>query len=164
LATSGVAGAPLDDLLSRADEALVTARRRGDLVATSTVRDRDFPALLVGTALLTDTDPRLFPAVDALMRSAGLKTVRASDCDRAIDAVRTERPDLLLLDLLSPALRGFDMLRWLADYHTRPRTIVLAGRGQDDEVTQAFELGADDYVTRPFTPGDLIARMTRLLR
>jgi two-component system response regulator MtrA len=111
-----------------------------------------------------DGDLQVSPPIDRLMQGAGLRTIRATDGPHALDAVHRERPDVLLLDLMKPALRGFDVLHALGLQDTRPHIVVLAAREHEEAVTRAFELGADDYVTRPFTPQDLLVRVTRLMR
>lgn len=163
-ATAG-AGASFDTLLTDADEAFVTARHTGEVVATGAqVRGSEPVPPLNGTAVLMDGDLQVSPPIDRLMQGAGLRTIRTANGAHALDAVQRERPDVLLLDLMKPALRGFDVLQALGPQDTRPHIVVLAAREHEAEVTRAFELGADDYVTRPFSPQDLLVRVTRLMR
>jgi DNA-binding response OmpR family regulator/HPt (histidine-containing phosphotransfer) domain-containing protein len=155
----------LDDLIADADEALVTARRQGDLVATRPTRDltKTMPSF-GGTAIFTKGDPALTPVVDRMMRAAGFDSVHAIDTDQTVDAVQTEHPDVLLLDLMAPGLSSLDILRRLAPRESRPPVVLLTASGRDDDVARAFELGADDYVIKPFTSEELRMRVTRLLR
>jgi DNA-binding response OmpR family regulator len=80
--------------------------------------------------------------------------------------VRAHSPDVLVLDLMMPKLSGFDVLTQLGQTPDapRPKIIVLSGRGREPDVVRAFELGADDYMTKPFNPQELMARIARLLK
>jgi two-component system, OmpR family, alkaline phosphatase synthesis response regulator PhoP len=78
--------------------------------------------------------------------------------------VKTVRPAVLVLDLMMPKLTGFDVLARLREMAVRPRVIVLSARGREEDVMRAFDLGADDYMAKPFSPQELLARITRLLR
>jgi DNA-binding response OmpR family regulator len=155
----------LDDLLVDADEALVTARRHGDLVATRPTREltKTVPSF-GGTAIFTKGDPALTPVVDRMMRAAGFDSVHAIDTDRTVDAVQAEHPDVLLLDLMAPGVSSLDILQRLAPRDSRPPIVLLTASGRDEDVARAFELGADDYVIKPFTSEELRTRVTRLLR
>jgi DNA-binding response OmpR family regulator len=165
VATTVAAGATLDVLLAEADDVLASSRYHGTLASTSGERAGTAgPAVSAGTAVLADDDPDVAQIVDAAMRAAGFKTVLAFDGQRAVDAVQAEHPDVLLLDLMMPKLSGFDVLQFLREHDTLPRVVVLSARGREDDVTRAFDLGADDYVTKPFSPQELLVRVTRLLR
>jgi DNA-binding response OmpR family regulator len=89
----------------------------------------------------------------------------AFDGVEALASLEQNRPEVLILDLMMPKLGGFDLLSRLRDREgPRPRVIVLSARGREEDVTRAFDLGADDYVTKPFNPQELLARVARLLR
>jgi len=84
----------------------------------------------------------------------------------ALDQVRRERPDLILLDLMLPGLSGFDVL---ADLRGRPETadlpvVILTARGNEEDRIRGLELGADDYITKPFSPKELLLRVKAVLR
>jgi len=116
------------------------------------------------TILLAEDDPDVLHIIDTRLRAAGYRTVLALDGQQALDALGTESPAVLLLDLMMPKLTGFDVLIKLRERAVRPRTIVVSARGRDEDVTRAFELGADDYVNKPFNPEELVARIARLTR
>ena len=145
---------PLDAMLAQADLALAADRvaRSGSQPGRTTV-------------LLAEDDPDVIQIIDARLRAAGYRTVLALDGQQTLDAVDRESPAVVLLDLMMPKLTGFDVLLRLRDRTgPRPRTIVVSARGRDEDVARAFELGADDYVTKPFNPEELVARIARLLR
>lgn len=144
----------LDAMLERADLALAADRvaRSGSLPGTAPV-------------LLAEDDPDVLHIVDARLRAAGYRTVLALDGQQALDAVERESPAVLVLDLMMPKVTGFDVLRRLRERTgPRPKTIVVSARGRDEDVVRAFDLGADDYLTKPFNPDELLARVARLTR
>jgi DNA-binding response OmpR family regulator/HPt (histidine-containing phosphotransfer) domain-containing protein len=150
---SGAQGSTLETLIERADLALAEERvRRGEGASRR-------PAVLVA-----EDDPDVMHIVDARLKSAGYRTLLAFYGQQTLDVIDADAPAVLLLDLMMPKLTGFDVLTRLRALPTRPRTIVLSGRGRDEDVTRAFELGADDYLTKPFNPDELIARVARLTR
>jgi len=128
-------------------------------IATSAV----VPA--VRTLVLAEDDPDVTRIVDAQARGAGYRTVLAFDGEQAMAAVRAHAPDALVLDLMMPKLNGFDVLTQIRDGPApRPRIIVLSGRAREQDVMRAFDLGADDYMTKPFNPQELMARVGRLFK
>lgn len=116
------------------------------------------------TIVLADDDPDVTRMVDSQARGAGYRTVLALDGEQALAAVRAHAPDALVLDLMMPKLNGFDVLTQIHEGPApRPRIIVLSGRGREQDVMRAFDLGADDYMTKPFNPQELMARIARLI-
>jgi DNA-binding response OmpR family regulator len=147
------AAGSFDALLARADMALAEAR-----VAGSDHSER--PVVLVA-----EDDPDVQEVVDTHLRGAGFQTLMAFDGAQALEMVTQHRPDVLLLEVTMAKLTGFDVLSRLREMgEDRPLTIVVSARERDDDVTRAFELGADDYVSKPFNPDELVARIARLLR
>ncbi len=114
--------------------------------------------------VLADDDPDVVRIVDAQMRHAGYRTTVVFDGVAAVEAVASQKPALLVLDLMMPKQTGFMVLRQLQAMAAPPRIIVLSGRGREEDVMRAFDFGADDYVTKPFNPQELMARVARLLR
>jgi len=169
---SGVAGTAAPDgvtvesLLAEADDAQNQARYLGKSAGVkSEHKPETAGAATSRTLLLADDDPDVMRIVDAQMRAAGYQTIVVFDGAAAAKAAAERAPDLIVLDLMMPKLTGFDVLHRLAESGgVRPRTIVLSGRGREDDVTRAFSLGADDYVTKPFSPQELLARVARLLK
>jgi len=157
-------GPVIEALLAEADEALTVARLIGEPAARKTDRPRSDAVPRRARVLLAGDDPDVLRIVDAQMREAGHETVLAFDSESALAAAKAPT-DLLVLDLMTPGLAGFDVLRRLRQPDMNvARTLVLSSRGREDDVSRAFELGADDYITRPFSPRELSARVARLLR
>ena len=117
------------------------------------------------TILIAEDDPDVTGIVDSQLRAAGYTAVIAFDGEQALEAVRDHSPALVVLDLMMPTLDGFEVLAKLGENPgPRPRVIVLTGRVREGDMVRAFELGADDYMTKPFNPQELMARIARLLR
>lgn len=161
--TSG-SGANIERLIADADEALASARHSGELTATFADRSRIAAAAPSRTILLAEDDPDVMHIVDAQMKGLGFHTRLAFDGEAATEALGT-RPDVVVLDLMMPRMTGFEVLRHIGRLDApRPKVIVLSARGREDDVTRAFDLGADDYMVKPFSPQELGARVARLLR
>lgn len=161
MAGSSAPGASAATLFTEADQALVHARSRGQLLVQSAQG-------ISGTSqmvLLTDDDPEVTRITDAHVRAGGYRTQLAFDGEAALRAIREHRPDAVVLDLMLPKRTGFDVLAELRQMPApRPSVLVLSARGREEDVTRAFALGADDYMIKPFSPQELIARLGRLLR
>jgi two-component system, cell cycle response regulator len=162
----GPGAKPFEALLAEADQAAVAARQHGVLLA---VAGELLPAAqavehLRGTIVLADDDPDVTRLIDAQLRSASYLTILAADGAAAITAIDEHHPDLVIVDMMMPRMTGFDVLSAVRQRTVRPRVLVLSARGREQDITRAFALGADDYVTKPFSPPELLARMERLLR
>ena len=113
--------------------------------------------------LLADDDPDLLSVTGFALQQAGFLVVTATDGAAALDAFEREQPDLAVLDINMPRLNGFDVARRLRERSSVP-VLMLTVRGEEDDVVRALSLGADDYLTKPFSPKILIARIKALLR
>jgi len=167
--TAGIAGTAggattVEAVLAEADEALALARVNGELAATRSSRGPAEEARRQRRLVLADDDPEVARIVDAHMRVEGFSTTIAFDGQQALEAVEREQPDVLILDLMMPKMTGFDVLHRMRALADKPRVIVLSARGREQDVTRAFDLGADDYMMKPFSPQELRARIGRLLR
>jgi len=109
------------------------------------------------------------PDVRALVRSAlsyarqDLTAIEAADGDEALAMIHSERPDLVILDLALPKRDGFAVLEQVREKTDLP-IIVLTARGLEDDKIKGLRLGADDYLTKPFSPRELVARIESVLR
>jgi two-component system OmpR family response regulator len=167
LSSSPEAGArEFDALVKDAVEASAVAHDRGVLIVVAgeaTPAPQSGPVVR-GTVVVADDDPEVARLIDAQLRSAGFRTILAADGQQALAAIEEHAPDLVIVDMMMPNMTGLEVLTALRNRPARPRVIVLSARGREQDVTRAFALGADDYVTKPFSPQELLARIERLLR
>ena len=117
----------------------------------------------VKTVLVVDDEPQIVDLVRDYLDHAGFAVLVAADGPEALRAVRTGSPDLVVLDLGLPGLDGLDVLRSLRREGALP-VIVLTARGEESDKLVGLELGADDYLTKPFSPKELVARVRAVLR
>lgn len=115
--------------------------------------------------LIADDEEHIGYLIKFQMEKAGFEVVWKLDGRAALEAVRAERPDLAILDVMMPRLSGFEVLQQLkADPETAEiPVIMLSARGQEEELVKGFDMGAADYVVKPFSPGELLARVRRHL-
>ena len=113
--------------------------------------------------LIVEDEPEIAQGVIDFLRHAGYRTVHAEDGLRALEVFFHERPDLVVLDLMLPKLHGLEVLRLIRDGHATP-VVILTAKGRQDDRLRGFELGADDYVVKPFWPKELVARVDAVLR
>ena len=114
-------------------------------------------------ALIVDDDLVLADVLSFTLRRAGFQVVAAHDGQSALDTWRAEAPDLIVLDLNLPKLDGLEVCRRIRQHDAVP-IIILSVRGEDDDVVRGLELGADDYIAKPFSPRQLVARAQAVLR
>ena len=152
-------------LLSEADQAILAARQRGLMVVVAgEALPESAEPRRKGTVVLADDDPEVARLIEAQLKAAGYVTILTSDGSQAVVAIEKHRPDIVIIDMMMPRMNGFDVLASIRNHPARPRTIILSARGREQDVTRAFALGADDYMTKPFSPQELLARIERLLR
>jgi len=117
----------------------------------------------VTTILVVDDEPRIAEIAADYFRLAGFDVTVAADGVRALEAVRGRRPDLVVLDIGLPKLDGFAVARAIRRDTDIP-IVMLTARVEEDDRLRGFEIGADDYVTKPFSPKELVARVRAVLR
>ena len=113
--------------------------------------------------LVVDDEPHLVRAVRMYLELQGYVVFGAQSGEEALEAVREKLPDLVILDVMMPGLDGFQTLRELRRVSHVP-VIMLTARGEEDDKVQGLALGADDYVTKPFSQKELLARVQAVLR
>jgi two-component system OmpR family response regulator len=119
----------------------------------------------VSRILVVDDEPRIVDVVRAYLEREGHVVQVAHDGDAALAAARATPPDLIVLDVMLPGRTGFDVLRALrAESDPGPAVILLTARDDVIDRVAGLELGADDYVTKPFEPRELVARVGAVLR
>ena len=111
--------------------------------------------------LVADDEPHLLRLVKFRLEREGYEVLTATDGESALKVAREERPDLCVLDVMMPKRSGFDVLRELRsdDGFAGMKVIMLTARAQDRDVDAGFSLGADDYITKPFSPQELRVRI-----
>ncbi|HEY0830068.1 MAG TPA: response regulator transcription factor [Candidatus Dormibacteraeota bacterium] len=117
----------------------------------------------VATILVVDDEPRIIQLVRDYLEHGGFTVLVASDGAAALRTARTGRPDLVVLDLGLPGLDGLDVARALRRDGEVP-IIMLTARTEESDKLVGLELGADDYLTKPFSPKELVARVRAVLR
>jgi len=115
------------------------------------------------TILVVDDEPKIVALARDYLQHAGFAVVSASDGSEALMRSRSATPDLIVLDLGLPKLDGLDVARALRRDSNVP-IIILSGRSDESDKLVGLELGADDYVTKPFSPKELVARVRAVLR
>ena len=114
-------------------------------------------------ALLVEDDPNIVDLVRSNLAVRGFDTVVSTDGMRALQLLEVEEPDIVLLDLMLPEADGFDLCRQIRERSTVAVIVISARGGERDKVT-ALNVGADDYMTKPFSVEELLARITATLR
>jgi two-component system, OmpR family, KDP operon response regulator KdpE len=113
--------------------------------------------------LVVDDEPQILRALRVILREAGFETLPASSGEEALDVAALKRPDAAIIDLLLPDFDGVELSRRLREWTDMP-LIVLSAVGDEDAKVRALAVGADDYVTKPFGPRELVARLQANLR
>jgi DNA-binding response OmpR family regulator len=113
--------------------------------------------------LIVDDDLVLADVLSFTLRRAGFEVAAVHDGEAALDAWRAETPDLVILDLNLPKIDGLAVCQRIREQANTP-IIILSVRGDDDDVVRGLELGADDYIAKPFSPRQLVARAQAVLR
>jgi len=114
--------------------------------------------------LVVDDEPRIVDVVRAYLEREGHRVETAGDGDRALEAAETVDPDLIVLDVMLPGKSGFDVLRTLRSRGQQTPVILLTARDDVIDRVAGLELGADDYVVKPFEPREIVARVGAVLR
>ncbi|MFD0343408.1 response regulator transcription factor [Streptomyces sp. NPDC127117] len=116
-----------------------------------------------GHVLVVDDDPTVAEVVTEYLARAGYEVARAADGPAALERYAARRPDLAVLDLMLPGMDGFEVCRRMRAHGPVP-VIMLTARGDEDDRILGLETGADDYVTKPFSPRELVLRVDSVLR
>ncbi len=113
--------------------------------------------------LVVDDEERMVRFIRLNLEHDGFRVIEACRGEPVLELVRTQLPDLVLLDVMLPDLDGFDVLRTLREVSNVP-VIMLTAKGEEADRVRGLELGADDYVTKPFSPRELVSRVRAVLR
>jgi len=113
--------------------------------------------------LIVEDEPSIAEVVTLYLRRAGYQTRVVADGAAALEALRRQAPDLVILDLMLPQVDGFAITRYIRDRGDTPIIIVSSRREESDRIA-GLELGADDYLVKPFSPQELVSRVRAVLR
>lgn len=117
----------------------------------------------LGVVLVVDDDTNICEVIDMYLKSSGYDTKIANDGKAAQELFVECKPDLVLLDMMLPNIDGIDVLKWIRKDSATP-VIMLTAKGDTFDKVLALELGADDYVVKPFEPKELLARVKAVMR
>ena len=113
--------------------------------------------------LVVDDEERMVRFIRLNLEHDGFRVIEAFNGTQAINKVRSNLPDLVLLDIMMPDIDGFEVLKIIREVSTTP-VIMLTAKGEEDDRVRGLELGADDYITKPFSPRELVSRVKAVLR
>jgi DNA-binding response OmpR family regulator len=114
--------------------------------------------------LIVEDDPHILLGLEEVLKSDGFDVAVCNRGDQAMDAVKKHRPTLIVLDVMLPGLSGYDICKQLRAKKVATPILMLTAKGQEIDKVVGLELGADDYVTKPFGVRELLARIHALLR
>src|SRR5213078_3348783 len=115
------------------------------------------------TILAADDDPQLLRLITRNLQLEGYDVLAASDGQQALELIENNAPDLVLLDVMMPRMDGFTVCYRVREFSSVP-IIIITARGQDQDKVRGLDLGADDYLTKPFSVDELLARVRAVLR
>jgi len=117
------------------------------------------------SVLVADDDPNIVLSLEFLMKRAGYRVRVARDGEQVLAAMAEETPDLVLLDLMMPKRSGYDLCQIIRGNPAWPgvRVVMLTAKGQEVERAKGMALGADDYITKPFSTREVVDRIKRML-
>ncbi len=113
--------------------------------------------------LVVDDERRMVGFIRLNLEQDGYEVIEAFNGTEALNRLRDSLPDLILLDVMMPDIDGFEVLRTIREIRQIP-VIMLTAKGEEDDKVKGLELGADDYVTKPFSPRELVSRIKAVLR
>jgi DNA-binding response OmpR family regulator len=117
----------------------------------------------MNTILIVDDEPRYLRLMEANLITEGFQVVKANNGQEAVDAVVEKHPDLVLLDVMMPGLDGFGALERVREFSNVP-IIMVTARGSEGDRVRGLDLGADDYIVKPFSATELLARVRAVMR
>lgn len=113
--------------------------------------------------LVAEDDRMLMKSIAFKLEKEGYEVITASDGRQAVELVEKENPNLVVSDIMMPYLNGLEVIPYVKANSENTAIIMLTSIGLEDTVVKAFELGADDFMTKPFNLGELLIRIRRLL-
>lgn len=113
--------------------------------------------------LVVDDEPRFVRLVEANLQTEGFEVLKAKNGQQAVEMAAAEKPDMILLDVMMPEMDGFQACERIREFSTVP-IIMLTAKGDEEHKVRGLNLGADDYVVKPFSANELIARVQAVMR
>jgi DNA-binding response OmpR family regulator len=113
--------------------------------------------------LVVDDEPRMIHFIRLNLDHDGYEVIEATSGAEALELLRDRMPDLILLDVMMPDMDGFETLQLLREISTVP-VIMLTAKGEEEDRVRGLELGADDYITKPFSPREMVSRVRAVIR
>ena len=114
--------------------------------------------------MIVDDEPGVRALLNDTLRIAGFETVEATDGMSALTLLRTHKPDLLVIDINMPLMDGFELVERLRSTNDLTPVLMLTAREDKADITRGLKIGADDYVVKPYHPGEVVARVQAVLR
>ncbi len=115
--------------------------------------------------LIAEDEPMMLMAIEAKLKNDGYDVIATKDGNEALKVIEADSPDLIITDILMPYTSGLELIGIVKSTQSKNiPVIVLSGLGQEETVLEAFQLGADDFLTKPFNPAELSLRVKRLLK
>jgi DNA-binding response OmpR family regulator len=127
------------------------------------VKELSRQAERVETVLVVDDEPVVRDVVARYLERDGYETLEAADGEEAKRILEREKPVLVVLDVMLPGIDGLELCRWIRETSDTP-VVLLTALGEEDERIAGLQLGADDYVTKPFSPRELAVRVSNIVR
>lgn len=118
---------------------------------------------MVDRILVVDDEPRFIQLVEANLSTEDYEVITAMDGQEAVNKIASESPNLVLLDVMMPVLDGFETCKRIREFSTVP-IIMLTAKGAEKDRVRGLEIGADDYIVKPFSANELLARVKAVLR
>ncbi len=135
------------------------------MITAEMLTHEDLEGARGAAVLVVDDEPTIGEILARYLERAGFDTRVALDGPRAIAMSAERRPDLVILDIMLPGIDGLEVMRRLHELHSpRPAVILLTAKGEESDRIMGLRRGADDYVVKPFSPGELVARVQAVLR
>lgn len=117
------------------------------------------------TVLIADDEPNILLSLEFLLKREGFNVLLARDGQEALDSIEQSKPDLVLLDVMMPRKNGFEVCQEVRsrDHLQQVRILMLSAKGRDTDTTKGLGLGADAYMTKPFSTRELVEKVRELL-
>jgi len=137
--------------------------RRHKAIITSEKASLEIEPVKRFRILVVDDEERILNFLNTKLKASGYEVLTATDGVKGLEQLQSQEPDLVVLDLLMPKMDGLEMLKQLRTFSPVP-VIILTARGEDTDRIKGLQLGADDYLPKPFNPDELVARIEAIKR